>query len=69
MTDNGLYDYPVTAFTEGLRVELHPATDLWMTGARYGSVVSAGRTRVTVKLDSRPHPVTIPRTHLKPVDS
>jgi hypothetical protein len=68
MDDNGLYDYPVTAFAADTRVEVHPATDLFMRGARYGSVVSAGRTRVTVKLDNLPHPVSLPRAHLRPVE-
>ena len=63
-----MYDYPISAFTEGLRVELHPATDLWMQGARYANVVKAGRTRVTVRLDSG-RTVTVPATHIKPADS
>ena len=33
------------------RVELHPATDLWMQGARFGTVLSIGRKYVTIKLD------------------
>ena len=39
-------------FTIGTRVQLHPATDLWMMGARYGTVVKVTRTRVHVKLDT-----------------
>ena len=27
-------------FTKGERVELHPACDMWMRGARYGTVVA-----------------------------
>lgn len=38
-------------FKPGDRVELHPATDLWMAGARYGTVVSTGRKNVVVDLD------------------
>lgn len=38
--------------TVGDRIELHPATDLWMRGARYGTVVKVGRKWVHVKLDA-----------------
>lgn len=38
-------------FTIGQRVELHPGTDLWMMGARFGTVTKIGRKFVTVKLD------------------
>ena len=34
------------------RVELHPATDAWMRGDRYGTVKSVGRTYVHVVMDS-----------------
>lgn len=34
------------------RVALHPATDLWMMGARYGTVVCVGRKYVQVRLDA-----------------
>lgn len=35
----------------GDRVELHPATDRWMRGDRFGEVVKLGRRYVHVKLD------------------
>jgi hypothetical protein len=35
----------------GDRIEMHPASDLWMRGARFGSVVDVGRTTATVQLD------------------
>lgn len=35
----------------GDRVELHPANDLWMRGARFGTVLKVGRVNVTVLLD------------------
>lgn len=38
-------------FTKGDRVELHPATDLWMRGARYGTVVGIGRKVLRVSID------------------
>lgn len=45
------YESAIGDFADGMRVELHPATDLWMSGARYGSVVKVGRTKVHVQLD------------------
>lgn len=38
-------------FRIGDRVELHPATDWWMRGARYGEVVRITKSRVRVRLD------------------
>lgn len=32
----------MTEFAKGDRVELHPATDAWMMGDRYGTVVRVG---------------------------
>jgi hypothetical protein len=52
-------DIEISDLYEGDRVELHPATDLWMRGARYGEILSIGRTRVTVKLDRLPTPVRL----------
>ena len=39
------------AFWQGRRVELHPATDAWMMGDRYGEVVDVGRKYLWVKMD------------------
>jgi hypothetical protein len=36
---------------EGDRVELHPATDRWMRGDRFGTVVKIGRKYVHIKLE------------------
>lgn len=46
------HTYGVTPqdFEIGQRVGLHPATDLWMLGVRYGTVVHIGR-YVHVKFD------------------
>lgn len=41
-------------FKVGDRVQLHPATDLWMRGARFGTVTKTGRSLVTVELDMIP---------------
>ncbi len=35
----------------GKRVQLHPATDRWMMGDRYGEIVKVGREYMSVKLD------------------
>ncbi len=39
-------------FKVGDRVQLHPATDLWMRGARYGTIEKLGRLYVHVRLDA-----------------
>lgn len=39
-------DFPVDA-----RVELHPACDLWMRGARFGTVRGRTRNFVKVRMD------------------
>jgi hypothetical protein len=38
-------------YKPGQRVQLHPATDAWMQGDRYGQVVKSGREKVHVKMD------------------
>lgn len=35
----------------GQRVELHPATDAWMRGDRYGTVERVGRKYLSVRMD------------------
>lgn len=47
--------YDGNGYEVGDRVELHPATDLWMRGAKYGTVVGTSLTRddrVKVRLDA-----------------
>lgn len=49
--------YDGVAYVVGDRVELHPGCDLWMRGARYGTVVAMSITpndRVHVELDKLP---------------
>jgi hypothetical protein len=49
-----LYGYDGNGYNVGDRVELHPGTDLWARGARYGRVIGTSSTpkdRVRVKLD------------------
>ena len=38
-------------YMKGDRVQLHPSTDHWMRGDRYGDVVRVTSTKITVKLD------------------
>lgn len=50
--------YDGKEYSIGDRVELHPGTDLWMRGARFGTVVGASLTpkdRVRVELDKLPN--------------
>ena len=52
-----LYGYDGNGYDVGDRVELHPACDLWMRGARFGTVAGRSLTsedRVKVKLDALP---------------
>ena len=41
----------VTQFRRGDRVQLHPATDAWMMGDRFGTVVKVGRDLLHVNMD------------------
>lgn len=43
--------FTVESFKVGDRVELHPATDDWMRGDRYGEVVKLGVHTIKVTLD------------------
>lgn len=43
--------FTVSNFLVGDRVQLHPATNLWMQGDRYGEVVKIRRGKVTLKMD------------------
>jgi hypothetical protein len=49
--NDGYDSYRLEHFHEGQRIELHPATDFWVAGARYGTVVSVGTKKVNVSLD------------------
>jgi len=49
--------YDGNGYDVGDRVELHPGSDLWMRGAKFGTVVGASLThydRVRVRLDRIP---------------
>ncbi len=41
----------------GTRVKLHPATDWWMRGARYGVVTKIGRKLIHVRLEVMGAPI------------
>lgn len=41
-----------TDFLVGQRAALHPATDAWMRGERYGTVIKIGREMVQLRMDS-----------------
>jgi hypothetical protein len=56
-----------TDFHIGQRVALHPATDAWMMGDRYGELIKIGRRYLHVRCDSgavRRFPPSL----VKPVD-
>jgi hypothetical protein len=42
----------ITDFKVGDRIQLHPATDLWAFGVKYGNVLAIGRKLLHVKLDN-----------------
>lgn len=44
-------DFTLDDFDGGERVELHPATDAWITGDRFGEVRFVGRKLVHVYMD------------------
>jgi hypothetical protein len=43
--------FEITDFKRGDRIQMHPGTDLWMRGARYGWVLGVGKKNLNVKLD------------------
>lgn len=54
------------------RVQLHPATDLWMRGARYGQIIAGRRTRewmiYVVELDVDGRKVRLLERDLMPLE-
>jgi hypothetical protein len=58
----------INDFVDGQRVQMHPATDLFMRGARYGNIVATRmrgpRPYFMVKLDALPRPIKVYPTDL-----
>lgn len=55
--EQGAIGFDGSQLRKGDRVEIHPGTDLWMRGARYGTIVSLSLTtgdKVHVKMDKLP---------------
>jgi len=48
---NNFYHTSSSEFRKGMRVQLHPGTDLWMRGDRYGTVTRIMKRSVHVKTD------------------
>lgn len=65
------YGYDGHAFTVGHRVEIHPSTDLWMRGARFGTVKRLGPKyrHVSVKLDHWRKPVYLNQDYFRSAEA
>lgn len=48
------YGYDGLGYTVGDRVELHPGCDLWVQGARYGTVTAVFAGKPHIRLDKLP---------------
>jgi hypothetical protein len=68
--DKPLMGYDGRTYGIGDRVELHPGTDLWMRGAKFGTVVGTSVTpqdRVHVELDHMTGKFSGPERHFRKV--
>jgi hypothetical protein len=61
-------EYTAQDFHKGQRVQMHPATDLFMRGARYGTVVRVAKTYVSVKLDKLTYAVRFYPREILPIE-
>jgi hypothetical protein len=52
------------AWMVGKRIQLHPGTDQWMMGDRYGKVTRAGKDLVTVKMDRSGRSLRVRPAHI-----
>jgi hypothetical protein len=61
------WGYDGNGFGVGDRVELHPGLDLWMRGARFGTVtrVRTRSTRVNVRVDRTGRVITADQTRFR----
>jgi hypothetical protein len=66
--NDGYDSYRVEHFREGMWIEMHPVTDFWLAGARYGTVVRVGREKVHVTLDLMPGVHAITPGLLRPME-
>jgi len=66
--NDGFDTYDLGDFREGMRIEMHPVTDFWLAGARYGTVTMVGRQKVLVTLDKVPGEHAISLGLLKPLE-
>jgi hypothetical protein len=66
-TPKPLRGYDGVILTEGARVELHPGTDLWMQGARYGTIdhVTRFSGKVSIHVDRLDRLVTLPADRVR----
>ena len=53
-----------TVYHVGDRVELHPATDRWMSGDRYGAIVKVTRKLVHILLDKSGNTAKMHPSHI-----
>ena len=66
-----LTGYDGNGYDVGDRVEIHPGTDMWMRGARYGVVVGQSLTpadRVRVRMDATGRTVSGSEDTFKRID-
>lgn len=73
------YNDSIRDFAKGMRVELHPATDAWMQGDRYGEVtrlhpastklVNASRGLVRVRMDKSGRSLLVDPRNLRQLEA
>jgi hypothetical protein len=65
-TDQLIGEYgPDNEIERDQRVELHPGCDLWMAGARFGTVIEKRPDGYRVKLDATARAATVPADRLR----
>lgn len=60
MMKDSLGNLIATEYAIGQRVELHPATDAWMRGDRYGQIVRCGTKFYHVAMDRNQRILRVP---------
>lgn len=57
-------------FVPGTRIELHPGTDQWIMGDRFGEITYIGRSYLHVKMDRSGRTLKVPPEHvMRTIDS